>query len=148
MLAHPWVLPSGRSESERLDYEFTDARPGFEITGWRIANLRGEQFGYVCFQHSVIRGRRMLKVLDFHFAPDAPADLLAAVVLEQGRGLAADVIEGPAQLAAPFGGGLAGALVRHRQRTLQVHPRSADSPLGRAWPHIEQTYCDGDMAFT
>lgn len=164
MLAHPWVLPTGQSQSERLDYEFTDARPEFEITGWRVLPLReGEgqspsraergkaipnPLGYACFQRSVISGRRTLKVLDFHFAPSTPADLLAATALEQGRRLKADVIEGPAELAAPLGGWLGRALVRRRQRTLQVHPRAADSPLGRAWPPIEQTYCDGDMAFT
>lgn len=157
MLAHPWVLPAGQSDSECLDYEFTDARPGFEITGWSISSLPGGRkadeaipnpLGYVCFQFSIIRARRTLKVLDYHFASGAPTGLLAGLALEQGRRVAADIIEGPAELAASMGGWLAKLIVHHRQRTLQVHPRAADSPLGRAWPHIAQTYCDGDMAFT
>jgi hypothetical protein len=39
-------------------------------------------------------------------------------------------------------------LVRRKQRTLQVHPRTEDSPLGRAWSQLRQSYVDGDMAFT
>ncbi|MEX1143307.1 MAG: GNAT family N-acetyltransferase [Anaerolineales bacterium] len=149
MLAYPWVLPSGRSESEDLDYAFTDARPGFAVTGWQVFSSSGERLGFICFQSSRIRGRQVLKVLDYQIVPAAPAGLLLALAAQQGRRLGADLIEGPLELAAPLGGGwLAKLLVRRRQRVCQVHPRGADSPLGRAWPELRQSYVDGDMAFT
>ncbi|MEX1247378.1 MAG: GNAT family N-acetyltransferase [Anaerolineales bacterium] len=147
MLAHPWVLPSGQSESERLNYGFTDARLGFEVSGWQLSAESGESLGFVCFQSSRINGRIVLKVLDYQLAPTSPS--LLAVALQQARGVRADIMEGPAELAEPLRGSrLERLLVRRRQRTLQVHLRSGDSPMARAWPHIEQSYCDGDMAFT
>jgi len=149
MLAYPWVLPSGRSESEDLDYGFTDARPGFAVTGWQVFSSTGERLGFICFQSSRIRSRQVLRVLDYQFVPAAPAGLLLALAAQHGRRLGADLIEGPLELAAPLAGGLlASLLVHRRQRICQVHPRAADSPLGRAWTELRQSYVDGDMAFT
>ena len=149
MLSHPWVLPPGLSESERLDYGFTDTRPGFEVSGWQVFSGAGRNLGFICFQSSRIRGSQVVKVLDSQFAPEAPVTLLLALAVQQASRLHADVIEGPAQLAAPLGGSLlARLLVQRRQRICQVHPRAKDSPLGRAWPELQQTYVDGDMAFT
>lgn len=149
MLAHPWVLPSGLSESEHLDYSFTDARPGFELSGWQVSAANGEQLGFICFQTSLIDGRRVVKVLDHQFPPSAPGDLLLELALQHARRVRADLIEGSSELAAPLGSGVpARLLVRRRQRVCQVHPRTADSPLARARHQLEQTYCDGDMAFT
>ncbi len=149
MLAHLWVLPPGLSESERLDYGFTDTRPGFAISGWQVFSGAGENLGYICFQASRLRRRQVVKVLDYQFAPGAPAGLLPALTVQQARRLRADVIEGPAELAAPRDSSLLSRLlVRRKQRTLQVHPRAANSPLGRAWGEVQQSYVDGDMAFT
>jgi GNAT superfamily N-acetyltransferase len=138
MIAHPWVLPNERSESAGLAYEFTDWRPGFEIFGY------GGAQDYALFQFSRIRGRGVLKVLDHTLAPAALLALALRVAAERGAGL----VEGPAELAAALGGAGRGALVRHKTRTLQVHPRSASSPLAAAWPQLVQHYTDGDMAFT
>jgi GNAT superfamily N-acetyltransferase len=145
MLAHPWVVRPGKSASERMKYGFTDARKDFEIIAWQAFAPDGGELGYVVFQSSVIRGRKVLKVLDYEFPPSAPADLLAALALRQGRRVRADIIEGPVQIATPFGMSL---LVRRKQRTLQLHPRSANSPLAAALPALQQTYVDGDTAFT
>ncbi|MEX2160843.1 MAG: GNAT family N-acetyltransferase [Anaerolineales bacterium] len=146
MLADPWVLDSGLSQSESLNYGFTDARPGFEISGWQLSSPDGAELGFVCFQSSRIGGRRVLKVLDYQLTQPG---LLLPATLQQARRVRADLIEGPAELAAPLAGSRLGRILVHRrQRTLQVHPRAADSPMAQAWAHIEQTYCDGDMAFT
>jgi GNAT superfamily N-acetyltransferase len=145
MLAHPWVVHSGQSASERMNYGFTDARKDFEIIAWQALAPSGEKLGYVVFQSSVIRGRRVLKVLDHEFVPSALADLLAALALRQGRRVRADIIEGPLHIAAPLGKSL---LVHRKQRTLQLHPRAANSPLAAALPALQQTYVDGDTAFT
>ncbi len=61
MLAYPWVLPIGQSESEKLDYGFTDARPGFRISGYQAISLNQMECGFACFQSSGIRGRTVLR---------------------------------------------------------------------------------------
>jgi GNAT superfamily N-acetyltransferase len=148
MLSAPWVVPSP-SQSANSKYEFTDWRPAFEISAWQLKSDQGAPLGYAVFQFSRIRGRGVLKVLDHYFEDGKHGRLLLAMAIRLGRQREAQVIEGPAVLAEPLGSGfLACLLVRRKQRTLQVHPRSADSPLGKAWPQLEQTYVDGDMAFT
>lgn len=144
-LAQPWVARPGQSASERMKYGFTDARKDFEVVAWQAFAPSGEELGYVVFQSSVIRGRKVLKVLDYEFVASAPAHLLAALALRQGSRVRADVIEGPLEVAAPFGKGL---LVHRKQRTLQLHPRAANSPLAAALPTLRQSYVDGDTAFT
>jgi GNAT superfamily N-acetyltransferase len=138
MIAHPWVLPNRRSSSSDLAYEFTDWRPGFEIFGY------GNAQDYALFQFSRIRGQGVLKVLDHTLAPAALLALALRVAGERGAGL----VEGPAELAAALSGVWRSLLLRRKQRTLQVHPRSAGSPLAAAWPQLVQHYTDGDMAFT
>jgi GNAT superfamily N-acetyltransferase len=143
MLREPWVLPGQKSESKTLNYAFSDWRNEFETFAWKVSPDSGLDFA--CFQQSEIRARKILKVLDFQLAADA----LLAVALKRAAETRIDVIEGPAELVAPLGNGILGRLlVQRKQRTLQVHPRSADSPLGRAWQQLEQTYVDGDTAFT
>jgi predicted N-acetyltransferase YhbS len=146
MLAHPWVLPVGGSASEKLDYEFTDARRGFKILAWQVS---GKHSGYIVFQSSLIRGRRLLKVLDFSFEHSPAASLLLALALKAARQEQAHSIEGPAELAEPLRASLLGRLlVQHRQRVCQVHAYSETSPMAQAWQQIRQTYVDGDTAFT
>jgi GNAT superfamily N-acetyltransferase len=144
MLAFPWVMASGSSSAE-LNYGFTDERKGFEMIAWQLTTADGRNLGHITFQSSVTRGRRVLKVLDHQFTSKAPADSLLALAMRQARRVRADVIEGPAELVAPITPSL---LIERKQRTLQVHPRAADSPLGRAWQQLEQSYVDGDTAFT
>ncbi len=148
MLSTPWVTPSP-SQSANLKYEFTDWRPAFEISAWQLKTNEGTPLGYAVFQFSRIHGRGALKVLDHYFDDGKHGRLLLAMAIRLARQREAQVIEGPAVLAEALGNGVLGrALVRHKQRTLQVHPRAANSPLGKAWPQLEQTYVDGDMAFT
>lgn len=148
MLAHPWVLPAGQSASEGLNYGFTDSRAEFTQSAWALSGPGGEDWGFACFQSSRLRGRKIIKVLDYCLAADAPADLLAAAALQLAARQQADLIEGPAVLAEPFVAGGPGWLLHHKQRTLQLHPHKPGSPLDQALPNLVQTFCDGDMAFT
>lgn len=148
MLANPWVLPSP-SNSADLKYGFTDWRPAFQISAWQLKTNEGQPLGYAVFQFSRIHSRGVLKVLDHHFDDGKHGGFLLAMAIRLACESGAQIIEGPAVLAEPLGNGLlARTLVRRKQRTLQVHPRAAGSPLGQAWPQLEQTYVDGDMAFT
>lgn len=148
MLAYPWVLQAGKSESERLNYGFTDSRPGFTMRAWQLYSPEGKNLGYICFQSSKLRGRTSVKALDAVFADGANSERLLALALLFAQQQGAAMIEGSSELAKPMGGMLKRLLVMRRQRTCQVHPRAADSPMAQAWQHIQQTYCDGDMAFT
>ena len=139
-LQQPWVLPSRRSASAYLDYEFTDWRPGFTIFAV------GDAQHYALFQFSQIRGRGVLKALD---ATLPPRPWLAAAV-QAARARRAHIIEGEAALAAALPGWLRPLLVRRLQRTLQLHPHHGDSPLAQAVAagSLVQHYTDGDMVFT
>jgi hypothetical protein len=139
MLSYPWVVPQGRSDSDDLHYGSTDWRQDFEIFAWKL-----ESAGFAIFQSSRIRRRGMLKVLDYEGLP--PRRLLA-LALRAARQRGAVVIEGGAELDEPLGW-LRPLLVVRKQRTLQLHPHAADSPLVQALPTLQQHYTDGDMAFT
>lgn len=147
MLHEPWVVPQHQSESNMLNYAFSDSRKEFEVFAWKVSS--DNRVGFVCFQQSDVRGRKVLKVLDYQLARSQQSDVLLLATLKRAGEARIDVIEGSADLAEPLGNDLLGRLlVRRKQRTLQVHPRAADSPLGRAWQQLEQTYVDGDTAFT
>ncbi len=139
MLEHRWVMP-WPSDSAALDYEFTDWRSEFTIFGV------GNEQDYALLQFSQIRRRGVLKVLD-HTLP--PAQLLSTVLWAAARH-GARVIEGPTELAAALNPIARRLLVLPLQRTLQLHPRSADSPLAQALASgsFVQHYTDGDMVFT
>lgn len=139
MLAYPWVLPEGKSDSDDLTYGSTDWRTGFEIFAWKL-----ETGAFAIFQFSRIRGRGMLKVLD---SEQLTPRRLLTLALRAARQRRAVVIEGGAELAEPLGW-LRKLLVVRKQRTLQLHPRAANSPLAQALPTLQQHYVDGDMAFT
>lgn len=145
MISYPWVL--WQSESEHLNYVFSDTRQ-IETFGWQLVDSRGANRGYIAFQHSWLHGHRVSKVLDYDLVDNNPR-LLLALALRSAAYYKASLIEGPAELAQPLEGTALGRLLTiRRKRTLQVHPRSADSPLGRAWREIQQSYVDGDTAFT
>lgn len=140
MLLHPWVWPDAGSASAQLEYEFTDWRPEFELFGV------GDAQQFALFQFSRIRGRGVLKALDSTLPPSRW--LAAALQAAQARN--ARVIEGESSLAQALPAWLRGLLVQRLQRTLQLHPRSADSPLAHALASggFVQHYTDGDMVFT
>jgi hypothetical protein len=141
MLAKPWVVLPTESASEDLDYYFTDTRPGFGYSAIEI--YRDEDYlGYMVFQSSMIGERRRLRVHDVT-VDDNTLALRAALKL--GQLVNAQVIDMNAAYAEAVKDM---PIYSQRERIMQVHPRSPDSPLGRAWRAIEQDMADGDMAFT
>lgn len=149
MLAHPWVQRTGQSESERMDYVFTDARPLFEMMAFKQSVPGSKEIGYLCLQASLIGRKIVVKVLDHRLLPGhARGQLGAALTFAQKQLLGDGVIEGPMELEAALPGWLRPLLVSHRQRITQVHPRAKGSPLDLAWQQLEPSYVDGDMAFT
>ncbi len=153
MLGNPWVVERKNSQSKDLNYGFTDWRPSFKqialrvsvVTLWTPEYVVEAEQGYATFQLSKIRGRRTLKALDYRVFDNFPTQFSLAVGL--CRQLNAEVIEGPVELANHLPAWTKW-LVRRKQRTLQLHPRAANSPLAAALPALRQTYVDGDTAFT
>jgi GNAT superfamily N-acetyltransferase len=147
MLAHPWLVPSGQSPTEGLDYGFTDARPFFEQIAWQLSDGSGANQGYIVFQFSPIEGSRVLKVLDHHLFGAAEGQAVP-LALKMAHMLRADVIEGPIALAGMRQRGWMGRLlVEVRQRICQVHAHEVNSPMARARDQLQQSYVDGDTAF-
>jgi GNAT superfamily N-acetyltransferase len=145
MISYPWVL--WESISAKLTYMFTDIRE-IEIFAWQVSDPKGTNLGYIAFQCTRLRNRRVLKVLDHDLLEETP-EMLLALAVQTARYCKASVIEGSADLGKPIENSTIGRLsIVHRQRTCQVHPRSPDSIMAKAWRQIEQDYCDGDMAFT
>jgi GNAT superfamily N-acetyltransferase len=147
MLAQPWLLPSGQSPTEDMDYGFTDARHFFDQIAWQVRDRAGANLGYIVFQFSPIEGTRVLKVLDHHLVGAAEEKILP-LALKLASEVRADLIEGPISLAdLRQRGWLGRLLVELRQRICQVHAHSADSPMARARDSLQQSYVDGDTAF-
>ncbi len=139
MLEHRWVTP-WQSATAWKDYEFTDWRSGFQIFGV------GDEREYVLLQFSKIRGRGVLKVLDSTLPPGRLLSTALWAAVRRG----ARIIEGPAELAKPLNPLARLLFVQRLQRTLQLHPRTASSPLAKAIANgqFTQHYTDGDMVFT
>jgi hypothetical protein len=73
--------------------------------------------------------------------------LLAA--LQEGSARRAERIEmAPEHAAAIQSTWLGRLLLRLKERTYQIHPRSADSPLARVKDRVVLHYTDGDTPFT
>jgi GNAT superfamily N-acetyltransferase len=147
MLAYPWALQPGQSQSEQLDFNFSDTRAEFEIFAREIHT--DEYRGYVTFQFSVIGETRILKVLDVALKTDSDQGFVLPLALEAAREKHADQIEIPSEFVTALGVGLLGKLIlTKKQRICQVHPKSDDSPLGKVWRDLQQNYVDGDTPFT
>lgn len=149
MLAHPWVLRTGESESEHMDYIFTDARPFYLMMALKQGVPGEQEFGYVCLQGSQIGRKFVVKVLDYQPLPGHERGQLGmALVFGQKHNQRGTIVEGPRELEEVLPRWLRPLLVCHRQRITQVHPRAEGSPMDQAWQELEPSYVDGDMAFT
>jgi GNAT superfamily N-acetyltransferase len=149
MLAEPWVVSQSRSQSVKLNYVFSDWRRGFEYLAMKVDSPNGGKSGFVCLQRSFVRTKPVMKVLDYKLADGYDSFQLGiALLLDQTYSRGRGIIEGPLDLAEVIPVWMRSLVVIRKQRTLQVHPRAADSPLGRGWQQLEQTYVDGDTAFT
>jgi len=147
MLAYPWVALPGQSQSEELDFYFSDARPEFKIFALEIYS--DDYRGYVAFQFSVIGDKRVLKVLDVSLKSESDAVYVLPMALAVAKSKRAHQIEIPSEYAKALESGLLGILiVTKKQRICQVHPKAEESSLGKAWRDMQQNYVDGDTPFS
>ncbi len=147
MLAYPWVMQPGQSQSEGLDFYFSDARPEFKIFALEIYS--DDYRGYVAFQFSVIADIRVLKVLDVSLKSGSDAGYVLPMALAVAKSKRAHQIELPSEYAKALESGLLRKLiVTKKQRICQVHAKAEESSLGKAWRDLQQNYVDGDTPFS
>ncbi|MCH7662903.1 MAG: GNAT family N-acetyltransferase [Chloroflexi bacterium] len=147
MLRYPWVLQPGQSQSEGLDFYFSDTRAEFKIFAHEIYS--DDYRGYVAFQFSVIGDSRVLKVLDVSLISELDARYVLPMALAVAKSKGAHQIEIPSEYATALESGVLGKLIMtKKQRICQVHPKAEDSSLGKAWRNLQQNYVDGDTPFS
>jgi len=149
MLSYPWIVESGNSPTEGMDYYFSDARPLYRLVALTLRTPGTAAPGFVVFSISKKPGGMAVKTLDFRSQGEAQLDAILALALRYARQYQADTIEVPAEVAGKLQGSLLGRLLLvEKSRIYQCHPKAADSPLAQAWQQIELQLYDGDMAFS
>ncbi len=149
MLAYPWIVESGQSATEEMDYYFSDARALYRLIALEVYSPDDAYKGFVVFSVTRKKDQVVLKTLDYRFSNPSENRYALALAIHFGRQYQADTIELPAEVADHLLGSLLGRLLLHRkQRICQAMPKNEDSPLAQAWEEIELNLCDGDMAFS
>jgi GNAT superfamily N-acetyltransferase len=150
MLQYPWVLPTGESSTEQMDYFFTDVRDGYRNIALELSTGPGRDYrGYLVISASTYRGKLALKVLDTSLKDRADERFVLPLAFRYARELGGETIDCTTRQAEAMQGRfLRWALLHRKQRIYQCFPASPDGPLARLWPEIEFQYCDGDMAFS
>jgi hypothetical protein len=149
MLTHPWIVESGQSVTEEMDYYFSDARPLYRFIALEVYSQDDVYKGFVVFSVTRKKDQVVLKTLDYRFSNPSENRYALALAIHYGRQYQADTLELPAGVAEHLRGSLLGRLLLHRkQRIYQAMPKDEDSPLAQAWEEIELNLCDGDMAFS
>lgn len=149
MLAYPWIVESGNSPTEGMDYYFSDARPLYRLVALTLRTPGTASPGFVAFSISEKPGGMAVKTLDFRSHDAAQLDAILALAARYARQYRADTIEVPAEVAARLQGSFLGRLLLvEKSRIYQCHPKAEDSPLAQAWEQIELHLYDGDMAFS
>jgi hypothetical protein len=148
MLKYPWVLESGQSVTEQMDYYFSDARPMYRQIAVEVYNREDKYLGFVIFSVSKKGEQAALKMRDFRFAQPSYQRAALALALRYSWEYEASTIELPAEIAANLSPNLARILLQRKERIYQCMPKSEDSPLALHWPEITLHLYDGDMAFS
>ena len=150
MLSYPWIVEKGQSQTEDLDYYFSDARPLYRLVALEITDPQeGTYLGFAVFSISRKAGGVALKTLDFRFGDPAHYPFILALAVRYGRRYRADTLEIPEEVAASFGKSILGKLLlQEKRRIYQCYPQSENSPLAGAWQDICLHLYDGDMAFS
>lgn len=148
MLAYPWVVESGASVTENMDYYFSDARPIYRQIAVEVYNPADEYLGFVVFSVSAKGERTTLKTRDFRFSQPSYERVVLGLALRYARHFDAVNIEIPAEIAAHLPNQLRKLLLQPKERIYQCMPKSEDSPLAQLWPEISLHLWDGDMAFS
>ncbi|MBM3144315.1 MAG: GNAT family N-acetyltransferase [Chloroflexi bacterium] len=149
MLKYPWVVESGQSITEEMDYFFSDARPMYRTIAVEVFSPEDEYKGFVVFSASQKGKQFMLKTLDYRLSNPSDGRYVLALAIHYGRKFLADTIEIPAEAAADLRPRLLGKLLLHKkERIYQCMPKDDDSPLAQAWEVLTLKLVDGDMAFS
>ena len=150
MLKYPWVLEKGQSNTEKMDYFFTDVRDYYQNIALELSSGANQEYrGYVILSASTYRKRMALKILDTSFKDHADERYVLPLAIRFAREMNAEVIDlSTHQAEAIKIRFLSRVLLHRKKRIYQCYPASADSPLALAWNEIEFHYCDGDMAFS
>ena len=148
MLAYPWVVESGASVTENMDYYFSDARVMYRQIAVEVYDTANEYLGFVVFSVSDKGERAVLKARDFRFSQPSYERAVLALALRYAREYNAATIELPAEIATHLTGRLGKLLLQRKERIYQCKPQSDDSPLAQLWSEISLHLWDGDMAFS
>lgn len=150
MLKYPWVLETGQSRTEKMDYFFTDVRDVYRNIALEVSAGPEKEFrGYVVLSVSTSEKKTALKVLDTSFKDRADERYVLPLVIRYARDLNAQMIDLSTQQAEAIQSRFLSRVLLHRKKRIyQCFPAGPDSPLARAWPELEFHYCDGDMAFS
>ena len=149
MLAYPWVVQTGESPTEDMDYYFSDTRPRHEFIAFKLLDSDRKYCGFVVFQVSLKLNGTVLKTLDYAITDPRQYHQILALAVDLSRKNDAITIEIPLEVGRSLQKGLLGKIILQRKtRLYQCHPSSEDSPLARAWQDITLHLYDGDMAFS
>ena len=149
MLRYPWVLESGHSPTERMDFYFSDVRRLFKNVAVELHSTGNEYQGYVVFQVTSGQERTEVKTLDVSLAPAADQRLIFPLALRYARQYNASLVSLPEAAVEDFRKSRLGKLLLlRRERIYQCMPKSQESPLAQAWERITLMFSDGDMPFS
>jgi hypothetical protein len=150
MLRYPWVVESGKSQTEDNGFYFTDTRDIFKNIVVEVYSTDDGNFiGYVVLSYSIIAGKRVLKILDNHFVNEEHTTCVIHLAMRYSQNLNIDKIELPGYMRKYNHSRIIQDLLWHeKHRIYQCSPKSDASPLGKWWQDIVLDNCDGDMPFT
>lgn len=148
MLTYPWVVETGLSVTESMDYYFSDARSMYQQIAVEVYDLVDHYLGFVVFSASQQGEKTVLKTRDFRFEQPSYERAVLALALRYGREHNAETIEIPAEIAVYLPEKLRKVLLQPKERIYQCMPKSDDSPLAQLWQEISFHLWDGDMAFS
>jgi len=148
MLKYPWVVESGHSATENMDYYFSDARPLYRQIAIEVYDSAEKYLGFVVFSVSQQGLQTVLKTRDFRFSQPSYERTVLALALRYGREYKAATIEFSAEIERHLKGNLRKLLLQPKERIYQCRPKSDESLLAELWDEIDFHLWDGDMAFS
>lgn len=148
MLEYPWVVESGTSVTENMDYYFSDARKIYRQISVEVYDPEDMYLGFVVFSVSDKGTQTVLKTRDFRFSQPSYKRAVLGLALRYAREHNAATLEIPAEIAAHLPNRLGKLLLQPKERIYQCMPKSEDSPLAQLWEEITLHLWDGDMAFS
>jgi GNAT superfamily N-acetyltransferase len=148
MLTYPWVVETGLSVTESMDYYFSDTRSMYQQIAVEVYDLSDHYLGFAVFSVSQQGEKTVLKTRDFRFEQPSYERAVLALALRYSRENNAETIELPEEIARYIPAKLRKVLLQPKERIYQCMPKSDDSPLALLWQEIRFHLWDGDMAFS